>query len=253
MGHPIAESIVELSADATWPAAQSEPLGPWRLRATHGYSHRANSVRTACAQAANENWNEMITAAEQFYRRNHLPSIFHISPTTVPVDLDAMLAGRGYATEKASNVCFAQPAEVRGAAARMMSGGEVIASESPTEAWLECDVHGEIGPQKVRAEICRRVPSPRVFVLIMENGQPIARAMSAINDGIAWLYCMATVPAYQRRGHGGRLIHFLADWALDHGAAAFYLQVLADNAAAQSVYSRAGFRRQYDYHYRVRR
>jgi hypothetical protein len=38
---------IERLADAAWPAAERERLGPWTLRATAGVTRRANSAFTA--------------------------------------------------------------------------------------------------------------------------------------------------------------------------------------------------------------
>src|SRR5450432_3502249 len=66
MGHSIDPVLIELSADATWVAEERVPLGPWQLRANQGYTGRANSVRTACAEPADAPWLKLITDAEAF-------------------------------------------------------------------------------------------------------------------------------------------------------------------------------------------
>jgi GNAT superfamily N-acetyltransferase len=254
MGLAIDPAIAELAADATWPAELSVPLGPWRLRATHGYSHRANSVRTAQAnpsESATADWPALIWRAEDFYRRHGLPAIFHISPATIPSDLDPILAARGYSIEKASQVWFADPAEVFRATARPDSIGQIVLRDAPDDAWLQCALDASIGPSKIRAQICRRIPAPCVFASAVDQTQTVARALIAVHSPIAWLYCMATVPAHRRRGHATSLIHSLAQWATAHNATAIYLQVMADNVPAQSLYARAAFARQYQYHYRL--
>ena len=116
MGQLTDPALVELSADATWPAQENEPLGPWRLRATRGYSHRANSVRTVGDEddgPAHVSWLELIAEAEAFYRQRNLPAIFHISPATAPRDLDRLLDERGYNLGHSAEVWSADPGEVR--------------------------------------------------------------------------------------------------------------------------------------------
>jgi GNAT superfamily N-acetyltransferase len=252
MGPSFNPVTVELAADATWPAEISIPLGPWQLRATHGYSHRANSVRTA-SLPAESNWLDLIARIEDFYRAHNLPPTFHISPATVPPDLDQILAARGYITEVSSQVWSADPAQVEAATSHRAIAGQLIVTETPDAAWLQCALDERIGPLKIREQICRRIPAPRVFATIVEQDQPVARALSVVHSNIAWLYCMATVPAHQRRGFATQLIHSLATWAIPHSAQAMYLQVLANNSAAHALYTSAKFTHQYNYHYRIHR
>jgi len=253
MGHQSELGMAELSADATWPAEESIPLGPWRLRATHGYSHRANSVRTVAAESMSANWDDLVTEAEAFYREHRLPSIFHISPATMPSDLDQILDHRGHLIEKSSEVLSADPVAICAATARQDFLGQIILHNDPDADWLSCALDERIGPKKIREQICRRIPAPRAFASIIENGRTIARALGAVNSGIGWVYCMATVPDRQRRGCATRLLNSLADWSSTNGAKKMYLQVQADNAVARELYVRSAFVKQYEYHYRVRR
>ncbi|MGA2442687.1 MAG: GNAT family N-acetyltransferase [Tepidisphaeraceae bacterium] len=256
MGLAIDPAIAELAADATWPAELSVPLGPWRLRATHGYSHRANSVRTVHpnpSESATANWPALISHAEVFYRRHGLPTIFHISPATIPADLDQILAARGYAIEKPSQVWSADLAEVIRAAARPESIGQIVLRDAPDEAWLQCALDESVGPLEIRRQICRRIPTPRVFASVVDKTQTIATALAAVHSRIAWLYCVATIPAHQRRGHAMSLVHSLSQWSIANNAAAIYLQVMANNVPALALYARAAFVRRYEYHYRVLR
>jgi N-acetylglutamate synthase len=64
---------------------------------------------------------------------------------------------------------------------------------------------------------------------------------------------MATAPDHTRRGQATRLLNFLAAWTIAHGGKTLCLQVMADNEPARSLYSKSGFQKEYDYHYRVLR
>jgi ribosomal protein S18 acetylase RimI-like enzyme len=61
---------------------------------------------------------------------------------------------------------------------------------------------------------------------------------------------MVTQVAYRRRGLATALLHALAAWGQKCGASRAYLQVMQDNAPAQALYERVGFRTLYGYHYR---
>ena len=49
------------------------------------------------------------------------------------------------------------------------------------------------------------------------------------------------------------VLNALAEWCRERGAENLYLQVEEKNAAAQALHEGAGFRRLYNYHYRVLR
>jgi hypothetical protein len=88
--------LIEQLADAAWPAAEQAPLGPWKLRATHGVTRRANSVFTAGdGDASAVELTKWVQAAEAFYSRRSLPAVFQISAATGASGLDALLAARG--------------------------------------------------------------------------------------------------------------------------------------------------------------
>jgi GNAT superfamily N-acetyltransferase len=250
MGHDFDPVTVELAAEATWPAEESVAIGPWRVGASHGYTRRANSVRTAHA-SVDADWADLIVKAEDFYRARSLRPTFHISPATVPPDLVDLLTARGYVVEAPSQVWSADPRQIL-AATHRTSSGKMALSESPDSAWLACaeDAHDHSAQQ--REQLCRRIPSPRLFALVAAENVPVSRALSVVHSNIAWLYGMATEPPHQRRGFATLIIHAIAEWAISHSARAMYLQVEAHNAPAHALYTQAKFARQYNYHYRVK-
>jgi ribosomal protein S18 acetylase RimI-like enzyme len=69
-----------------------------------------------------------------------------------------------------------------------------------------------------------------------------------VDGGLVGLYDIAS--AVPRQGHGERLCRALLALAQAQGARQAYLQVGSDNAVAQRLYARLGFRFAYRYHYR---
>jgi GNAT superfamily N-acetyltransferase len=254
MGHLIDPVLVELSADATWVAEERQPLGPWMLRANQGYTGRANSVRTACAEKTGaDSWLELIAAAEAFYQQRGLPPVFQISPATMPRDLERILIERGYGISHTGEIWAADPIEVRNATGRSGGSGSIVERGSLDATWLGCAVEEHAGQPNLRDRIYRRVPSPHVFAMMVEGSDPVARVLGAVHGGLGWIYRMATAREHQRRGYATRLLNYLAEWTLANGAKTICLQLMAENAGARKLYEMAGFRKQYDYHYRVRR
>lgn len=87
------------------------------------------------------------------------------------------------------------------------------------------------------AEIASILDSVFAFVLTEPSGFLIGRVVA----GEAELITLAVDPTARKRGTGGRLVDgFLAESSL-RGAESVFLEVLATNLPAQSLYARKGF------------
>jgi ribosomal protein S18 acetylase RimI-like enzyme len=242
---------IERVADAAWPAAEQAPLGPWKLRATHGVTRRANSVFTADPRDAGaaelETW---VAAAEAFYARRSLPAVFQISAATGASGLDAMLAGRGYAVSGASEVWVMDASRVE--QQRRDKAWEVRSADEPDQGWLDCAFDEPDDRRRVHEQIVRRAPRPRVFASVVVDGTVAGCGMAASGQGQTGIFCMTTRQAHRRRGIGLALVQSLCAWAAERGDQQVFLQVMRENQAAKELYRKVGFARGYDYHYRVK-
>jgi GNAT superfamily N-acetyltransferase len=83
----------------------------------------------------------------------------------------------------------------------------------------------------------------RVVVVATEPGWTgmAGGFLDARRPGVATLGAMWVDPAYRHRGLGAQLLNAILDWALSRGAATIELSVTDNNAAAERLYSRAGF------------
>jgi GNAT superfamily N-acetyltransferase len=243
--------LIERVADAAWPAAEQTPLGPWKLRATHGVTRRANSVFTAGPGAASaaelESW---VAAAEGFYARRSLPAVFQISAATGASGLDRMLASRGYAMSGVSEVWMLDASRVENL--KRDHDCEVRASDEPDQGWFDCAFDEPPERRRVHEQIVRRAPRPRVFVSAMVDGIVAGCGMATSGYGHAGIFCMATREAYRRRSIGLALVQNLCAWATERGDQHIFLQVMRENEAAKGLYRKAGFAWGYGYHYRVK-
>lgn len=246
-------AVIERLADAAWPAAEGVPLGPWKLRATRGVTQRANSVFTAGTGSVEpRDLDGMIDAAERFYAERLLPSRFHLSPYSVPFDLDAALARRGYAMVCPTEVWTASVAALVKAPAELPVEGDLVSEDSPDQDWFDCAFDEPAAKREVHEEIVRRVAPPRRFVSMLLDGEAVACGMAVSMAGYAGVFCMATRPQWRRRGFGGAVLRELTRWASERHDRWMYLQVLADNHPARSLYRRVGLSPAYSYHYRVK-
>ena len=88
------------------------------------------------------------------------------------------------------------------------------------------------------AEFAALLAGPGVFLLTEgTEGLLMGRALA----GEAELLTIAVAPSARRRGLGARLVGRFLDAAAARGADRAFLEVAADNVAAQALYASAGF------------
>ena len=249
MGPPSAATLDRL-ADAAWPALVKEPLGPWLLRANHGVTGRANSVLTSTdsGHAVATDVAPLIAAAEAFYARHRLPPCFYISPAATPSVLDQLLADRGYAFEKPTEVWTADVQRDEGAP----EPPDVTISAAPTPAWFDCAFDEPQPRRQIHADIVNRISLSRAFASVSRDGVVIAAGLAVSQQQCTGIFCMATRPEHRRRGLASRVLHALTAWARSRNDRHLYLQVMTVNEPARNLYRRHGFAFTYPYHYRTK-
>jgi len=246
--------LIEHLADAAWPAAEQVPLGPWKLRATHGVTRRANSVFTAGRDDVRAGELErLIEEAERFYARRSLPGVFQISAGTGAKELDAMLQRRGYSINAPSEV-WAVSGDALTPMQKACRGGEwrLRREDQPDIGWFDCAFDEIAERRRVHEQIVRRVPPPRLYVAALVDGIVAGCGMATSAHDHTGIFCMATRGAFQRRGIALELVSELCEWCRSLGDQCAFLQVMSDNEAAKALYRKVGFMHEYAYHYRVK-
>jgi N-acetylglutamate synthase len=239
----IAAERLERLMDEAWPAPETMSIGGWRARFAAGVTRRANSVLPHVEPA---DVDATITAAERAYADRGLPTVFQMTPAAQPSDLDSRLADRGYRLDAPTHVLVADADAVP---AGSFSGAEL--ADEPTEAWMDLwwlvDGRGDRAARAVARAILTGAPAR--YASIVDDQGVAAVGRVALLDGWAGIYCLAVRPDAHRRGLGGAVLRVLAGIATGRR---LWLQVLADNAAARSLYTSAGFTPAFTHHYRVR-
>ncbi|MBE3639409.1 GNAT family N-acetyltransferase [Mangrovicoccus algicola] len=87
------------------------------------------------------------------------------------------------------------------------------------------------------AEIAALLDGPGCFAALLPGGFALGRAIA----GEAELLTIAVDPACRRQGLGRRLLAAFETAARDRGAERAFLEVAADNAAAEALYLGAGY------------
>lgn len=237
----------ELAANAR-PARIQQSLEGWRLRAADGITRRANSVLTNAPMPSFSDWFEMV---EDFYRRHGLPGRYQISPASPP-ELDALLESRGYRSVSNTSVMVGT---VQGVLERVESlpAFAVSIDERVSEDWVDKFLAAEGYPDEQGPLYLQSFSAmgPRAaFGVAREGAKAVGVGICVAERGWAGLFSIVTLMDYRRRGIGREIVRSLLVWARGMGAEQVYLQVVAGNAPAVSLYVQLGFVPLYSYHYR---
>lgn len=236
-----------------WPAADTEALGPWLLRASGGPTHRGNSVATASAAPAPDDaeLTRWVDAAERWYEARGRAPMFQVGPCAAPA-LDTLLSARGYVVEGPAITQSAAPDDVL---ARCLATRETVVERAPSGAWL--DVAGRASrfasTYDVFLGFLARLGERARYVSARDEGGHIgSTCLCVVSSGRVGIYAMFTRDAERRRGGALSMLRAAAQLAHVEGAAELYLQVERENAGARALYERAGFHDEFAYHYRGR-
>jgi N-acetylglutamate synthase len=220
------------------PPAETVQLGEWLVALGRGSLLRLNSC-TTFGESPRRNMFERIEAVEKRYDARGRPTRFRL--TELDRHLDERLETRGY---ELSTEVVVMTGPVGGAA----SGNVAVASAAgPT--WL--DRYSEWGAHD---ELRRLELGESLGALTLDTGvfsSPAAIGVAVLDGPWVGLFNLIVDPVQRRRGHGRDLTSAILSWAVSRGAERSYLQVVATNTDAISMYSTLGFTEAYRYHYRT--
>lgn len=222
-----------------WPAVISEPLGDWELRASSGFTGRANSVAVhgnpgmPTAQA--------IAAVKAFYDDHGLPPVAQVVV--------------GSAEERLFRDDAWAPVEGRPAGAIVQVAelkdlpdfdpdGDVTIEESATDEWL--GLYHRVEDQSTARAV---LEGPATVGFVSIGSPPVAIGRVVVTGEWAGLASVEVAPGSRRQGLATRIVEASIAWARRHGADKAYLQTMEHNAAALALYEPYGFRTHHSYVY----
>jgi RimJ/RimL family protein N-acetyltransferase len=240
---------LEQTAALGWRALESERLGAWSLRASGGFTRRANSA--LAVGDAGLPPPTALDAVTAWYAGRGLRPRIAVAPADAPAELVTLLDDRGWAPEGATEVMTSELGPVLRAAAESEAASDPRLDAEPDEAWLATfrqDTAGGLHPVAHRLLTNHDVAT---FASIRDGDRCVAIARATVDGRWAGLSCVEVVP--DRRGEGLATVVSVAAlrWAVAQRARRAYLQVVVGNVAARAVYDRLGFRVHHDYVYRT--
>ena len=226
-----------------WPARRTAALGGWRLHASEGISGRIN---TCWPLAAPDRPTEAaIEAVEAWYAAQGLGPAFKLTEGGCdPADLADRLMARGYRSHTPTLTMVGPLAGEPDPAVTI----DIQVGDGYRTVFADATFGGSVDSAE-RLGALARMPAPRGFALLSEDGAPAAVGACVIEGDWAGVIGMRTAPDHRRKGLARRVFRALTDFARGQGARRGYLQVDAGNAAAIDLYRAEGFEDAYLYRY----
>jgi len=229
-----------------WRPLETADCDGWLLRASGGFTGRANSALVAPDPV--EDLPARLETVRRWYDERGLPPKLQVVVGSEPPGLDALLADGGWGTASPTWVMTAEIAHVLRAAAP--GDVEVQLDEHPDDAWLAAyrNDEGPLSPAAV--QVLTNHPDV-VFASVREAGTCVAVARVAVDGRWAGLFAVEVLDTHRRRGLAQAVTAAALKWAVGRGARRTYLQVVNTNATAIALWERLGFRHHHDYIYRT--
>lgn len=223
----------------------------WLLRLSPGKAKRSRCVNALAGGTLP--LDDLLRRCRASFEQAGLPLILRLTPFSQPADLDDQLAAKGWIRFDPADVMVLPSLDAFADANGLMS-------LSPVEyAALIGALRGSSAEEiDGHARRLEQASVPHQAFKMEHDGVLLACGQVAIDPGpdgapaggMAGLFDIFTPEDQRGRGHGLRLCAALLAEARRQGALSAYLQVGAENAAAQRLYDRLGFLQAYRYHYR---
>lgn len=241
----------ELGANQ-WPSEHTLLLDGWVVRRARGYTKRANSV-VPLGHGANLSLPEKTALVEGFYRGHGQKAIFKMTEASQPAGLDAFLKEKGYVVVDPSEVHVREnlPSEPPSEP----GGATVAVRQSLNEEWKSdfLRLSGITGnDEAARRVIWSLIQLPAVSVAVLYGGQAVSTALAVIQDRYAGIVDVATAVEHRGKGFARLAVLGALSAAKNMGASQAYLQVMQNNDPARRLYGKLGFKKLYNYWYRVK-
>lgn len=229
-----ADDLARISARG-WPAALVENLGDWELRASGGFTRRANSVLAIGDSGVP--FRKAQEAIVEFAGQHGIPPLAQVVAES---SWHRVFLEAGWEPDDSSGTAdvLVQVLDLGDVPA---DGGVSITSVADDD-WL--GRYGRSGDAQLARSVLQ---GPERVGFATLDQRAIGRV--AVTGEWAGLAAVTVDPAHRRQGLGGRVVSALLAWAAERDADKAYLQVEADKAAAIALYRRFGFSTHHRYLY----
>ncbi|MEV4260237.1 GNAT family N-acetyltransferase [Kribbella sp. NPDC049584] len=237
---PVDVDQLFLTAALGRPAAETAYVGHWLLRASSGWTGRANSLLPTGSPGMPV--PDVLRQAENFYAERGLPPQAQVRLGS-PADEEIRACGWVDARPQQSDVLVMHTTLDH---VNAEPGYAVELTERPNAQWYAAAFDGpvpEIAPKVLEGA------AKAMFASITLDAQVVAIGRGSMTGHWLGVDAIRVCDGYRRRGLGTAIVQGLARWAGPNGGRRTYLEVLLENAAAMATYTRLGYREAYRYRY----
>ena len=222
------------------PAVETSYVGQWLLRASSGWTGRANSLLPAGDPEMPV--ADALKHAEAFYEERGLPPLALVRLDSPLAEELRELGWRDARPEQADVLVLHATLDlVNGAPAY-----EVTVTDKPDAAWYEAAFEEEV-PAPAPA-VMEGAPKT-AFASVQLDGQVVAVGRGSMTGHWIGVDAVRVLPEYRRRGLATAVLQGLTRWAGPQGGRRSYLEVVEDNVAALTTYTNLGYAVAYKYRY----
>jgi len=222
------------------PAVETEPLGDWLLRASGGWTGRANSLLPYGDPGLP--LDEALARTIDFYRSRDLPPLVL---TVLGSALEPELRARGWFDARPGQ----SDTLVLHTSLDLVNeppAYDVQVVDRPDDEWYDVGFDGE--PPVVARTVMEGAPHTG-FAAIRVDGRIAAVGRGSMTGHWLGVDGVRVAEAYRRRGLGTALLRGLARWSGSRGGRRTYLEVLEENTSALTAYTALGYTEAYRYRY----
>ncbi|MBS1302119.1 GNAT family N-acetyltransferase [Loktanella sp. SALINAS62] len=226
--------------DATWPAAQTQAVGPWVIRHGAGGGNRVSAATASAPVTADD-----LAMAETAMRDLGQEIVFALRPGDDAVD--QVLAQAGY-IRCDETIIYACPI-------RLLTAPKpppVTAFTVWPPLAVQRDIWADGGIGAARLAVMDRAAGPKTTILGRIDDRPAATLFVALHDAVAMLHALDVAVAHRRKGLAATLTRAAAIWADGQGAQTFSLLATVANTGANALYQGLGMAQVGRYHYRAK-
>ncbi|WP_329002612.1 GNAT family N-acetyltransferase [Kribbella sp. NBC_00709] len=222
------------------PAVETSYVGHWLLRASSGWTGRGNSLLPAGDPGMPV--QDALEQAQAFYDERSLPAQALVRLGS-PEDQEIRACGWVDARPGQSDVLVMHTTLDH---VNAIPQYDVQLTDHPSGTWYAAAFEG---PAPVVAPQVLEGAPKAAFASITLDGEVVAVGRGAMTGHWLGVDAIRVCSGYRRRGLGTAIVQGLARWAGPHGGRRTYLEVLLENAAAVTTYTRLGYREAYRYRY----
>ncbi|HEU4811507.1 MAG TPA: GNAT family N-acetyltransferase [Nocardioides sp.] len=230
--HRISPVDAQRRALALWPGLRTEPLGDWLLRSsTTETARRANSAlafpgTSYEARSLGHDSYDVARVVEHYEGLGKRPIVAVLADSAE----DALFRSAGWVLESIDADTLFQIAGVAQVRRALRGLGSRQARPAVADSGVEVEVTVQGGLATARIG-------------------DVAGGVAAYDRDWVGFRGIEVDPDRQREGLGLAVMAALVDWGAEQGATTAYLQVIADNVPALTLYERLGFTTHHAYRY----